>query len=1831
MLNIRGVCNITRKVYLWGVHIQFNINNHPMTAPKTLWSMAMATFLAIITLLFCACSEKQVSAYNPNVDGFTSGQVSCSGSIVLVLSKDVDEETQKSVDLSKLLSLSPSAEGRVAFADARTVVFTPSVPLERGTEYTVTADIRAMFPDVEEEYRAFSFSVRTRPLYYQGYLDGIEEKEENVYDFTFNIVTSDSEDAATVEKSVVASMGAATWEHGDGMRHTMTVEVKAVKERQTLTLVVSDEKGANRELVSTEVPSSGEMSVMNVQMRNGDASYVEVTFSKRLSGKQDMKGLAYIVDNESETVDVVGNTLRLYPDAGKRGTVEVFLSSSIKSSTGAKLGEDKRVNVSVDSSEPHAAFTTKNVVVPLTENVTVPFRAIYMRGVRVKVYRIYSNNVVRMLSENDLDGGDNLARYGRPVAVKTILFDEGTDFRDWHTYSLDLTGMFKAEPGAMYHIVLDTPMELSAWPGVEQEQKSLEELEKEDRVILAELNTKFDSGDTWFSESYYDWEEYDWHEESDPSKASYYMALDRSSRNVLATNIGLSAFVDDDNVANVVALDLLSAKPMAGVTVKAYNFQNQVIGTAETNDEGVAVVVPAENNGRPFYIEGIKGEDHSYLRTKLAEDLSTSSFDVSGAETHAGGLKGFIYGERGVWRPGDTLHIAFMLQDPQGKLPESHPVVLEVTNTLGQLVSQQTRKGGEMGLYTFSVPTDEGAVTGSWTAKVTVGGATFSKRLRVETIKPNRLKINVDVPSMIEVGQVLPLHAEWLTGAKSGGRRYETEVTMEATKTTFSKWPGFVFDDPTRTYSTNELEVASGVTDENGDAKVTFDPEIDMGVPGMLRANVVTRVYEPGGEFSTDSRFALVSPYKSYVGILNPQPDRTRLATGSDHTITVAAVDKNGKALKGEAITVEVYRMSYYWWWSASDELADFNSGRYYKPVKTYNLVSGANGKATFKLNFADRDWGTYLVRACDSGSGHAASLLTYFDWPSMYYRTRDGGESSTELKVKTDKEEYKVGEKMTVSFPSSAGAQGIINLCRGGSTIGTKMVDCTAEQTSVEIDVTSDMAPNVYAFVSMVQPYNRTTNDAPMRLYGVAQAMVTSDETHLSPVVMSVDEFKPLTKAKVTVGEKDGKPMAYTLAIVDEGLLDLTQFKTPNAWSSFYARQALGVSLWDIYNQVAGAYGGRIEQLFSIGGDQDLLNNSPKAIVNRFTPMVYFAGPFTLKKGEKRVHEVAIPNYVGRVRVMVVGTDGRACGSVDKSVKVSKSLMMYGTMPRQIGVKDVAKVSATVVADKAVGDVEVKIAAAGGVKVVGESKQMVNFKKGGDRTVWFEIEAGDEAAESTVSVVAKCASDKADYTTKLKVRYAGQTMSVAENAVIKPGKEWALDLKAKQGKMESAMVELGTHEPLNMASRVYELVRYPHGCAEQKTSKALSQLYLDMFADLSDGQKAEVEVNVKSVISRLGGHVTSVGGMAYWSGDPDPNFWCSAYVYIFLTEAESRGYYVPANIKKNLAAYLTKTIGTYCEEHNALALYALALDNKANLSLMNSLRERLNGKAQGCYVGDAYNLLAAAYALAGYKKEAAALLKAGGEAGTPWRLLAETLTDDANAPKTAETLRLRLASRGWMSTYETGTTLMAWSHYAKKRQAKGMLKAAVYVDKEKVASVDTKKSTWNSAVDVTAKGIRVKNEGEGDVFVTLTTTAQIGQGQVRASDNGLSIDVSYTDDSGSWKSTENMQAGDVFGAKVEVSNTTGRELEHVAVTFIMPAGVEALSVEEGELCSYVDVRDDRVLFYADNLGIGKTFHIDVKLSATYAGRYYQPAITAEAMYDNTVNGSTDSGEVTIR
>ncbi len=918
------------------------------------------------------------------------------------------------------------------------------------------------------------------------------------------------------------------------------------------------------------------------------------------------------------------------------------------------------------------------------------------------------------------------------------------------------------------------------------------------------------------------------------------------------------------------------------------------------------------------------------------------------------GIKGFIYGERGVWRPGDTLHLSFMLNDRARQLPTGHPVVMELYNPLGQMYARETQTRGELGLYTFGFVTEADAPTGAWSVKAQVGGVSFSKRLRVESIKPNRLKINLSMPgNTLLRGEPMDalLHVEWLQGATARGLRYDIQGTFIATPTTFEGYADFRFDDPSRMFNTEESKLISGTTDERGAAAVRARFELGSPAPGRLLANLVPREYEESGDFSVDADRILYSPYRRYAGVKPPQKERERLDTGSDYAYEVASVDYSGRPVANTELEVRVYKVYQHWWWdSSSSGLANYVSDSYNKPVRMLAVRTDGRGRGSFRLSFPDEEWGTYFISVKDKESGHSTGVMSYFDWPSSEgRRDADGGESAAMLSFKTDKESYAPGEKMVVTFPSAKGSRAIVSVENGVRILSLTEHACEEGQTTVRLEVTKEMRPNAYVHITLLQPHGVTGNDLPIRMYGVVPFMVTSRDSRLAPVIQSPSELRPEAPYTLSVSEKEGREMAYTLAIVDEGLLDLTRFRTPDPWRAFNAREALGVNTWDLYNLVVGAYGGRIEQLFSIGGD-DALNKGPKAIVNRFKPVVRFEGPFLLKRGETARHTYRMPNYNGRVRIMVVAGNGEAYGHADKSVTVRKPVMLLGTLPRVIGVGEEMVVPATVFAtEDGVGTVNVSIACSPNMEVVGEATKSLDFDQEGDKQASFRIRVKENPGIGKVTITATGKGDKSVYEAELEIRTVRRPQVKVTAATLEPGKSWkgTVSMPGAAG-TNSLTLEVSDIAPVNLSSRLSYLLDYPHGCLEQITSKGFPQLYLSAFADLSPRQAESAEESVKEVIRRLRSYQTVDGAFAYWPGGTSGNGWGTVYATHFLLEASKKGYLVPEAMRQDALDNLCrvarnwKSVSSYFKDSEEVTqanrLNVLALATMPELEAKNRL-----------------------------------------------------------------------------------------------------------------------------------------------------------------------------------------------------------------------------------------------------------------------------------------------------
>jgi uncharacterized protein YfaS (alpha-2-macroglobulin family) len=1291
-----------------------------------------------------------------------------------------------------------------------------------------------------------------------------------------------------------------------------------------------------------------------------------------------------------------------------------------------------------------------------------------------------------------------------------------------------------------------------------------------------------------------------------------------------------------------------------------YDFQQQVIGTASTGSDGKVTISSRQS---PFAVVARNGNQRGYLRMYDGESLSLSNFDVGG-ERISEGLKGILYGERGVWRPGDSLYLSFVLEDKMKVLPAGHPVVFELQNPQGQVVNRLVRANGENGFYNFSTATSLDAPTGNWLGRVKVGGAEFTQPLKIETVKPNRLKINLDFGvDKLTVGDNNvsgDLQVNWLHGAPGKNLTAEFEVTLEKGQTQFPKYEEFTFEDPTREFYAESQKVFEGQTDAEGHARVNAAIQMEGTPPGVLNAVFRGKAFEESGNFSID-RFSIpFYPYESFVGIRLPKGDAARgmLLTDTTHRVEVVTVDANGKPLSRNGIEMSIHKLNWRWWWdqSASGDV-NFMSGSDASPeaVGTIRTVDG-RGAWSFKIKYPS--WGRYLVRAYDPVSNHSTAKVVYIDWPGWAGRARNEADGATMLSFASDKSSYNVGEQANIVIPGSDGARALISIENGSQVVNTFWLETKAGDNPFSFRIEPTMAPNVFVHVTLLQPHGQMKNNRPIRLYGVIPIMVEDPGTRLNPEIEMPDVLEPGKEVTIKVREKNGKKMTYTLAMVDEGLLDLTRFKTPQLWNRFYAREALGVKTWDLYDQVMGAFGGKIERLLAIGGDGEGESKEDDPKAKRFKPVVKFFGPITLNNGSGK-HTFIMPQYIGSVKTMLVAGNEGAYGSADKATPVRKPLMVLATLPRVLGPEEKLRLPVTLFTmDQAIRNVKVSVKTSGPVTMSDNSKNVT--MNSSDLTVDFDLAVKSETGVATIEVTASSGSYSSTDVIEIEVRNPNVPVTKVEAALVEAGKTWS-GVVARDGiaGTNSATLEVSSLPPINLGQRLKYLLQYPYGCIEQTTSSVFPQLYLDLVKEQGPAEKAMVQRNVKAGIERLKLFQRPDGGFAYWPGGEDSDSWGTTYAGHFLIEAEKKGYFVPNDMIRKWKKFQKNKVTSWRKHHEqysseliqAYRLYTLALAGDADLSSMNRLREQGNLPMQAVW------MLASSYVKAGQPEAAKNLVAKLPILVKPYNEMAYSygsdvrdeaiilealvlMEDQTKAFELVKKLSEQLSNQNyWMSTQSTAWCLKAIGAFA-GRLPEGELKFTwTYDGKETTAS--TKLTLAQVELNnETAKqnSVKVVNGSKGPLFVRVITQGTPARGAEMDASNNLDISVSYMDMDGNNIDPGKLEQGTQFIASVSVSNAGLRgAYKNMAINQVFPSGWEINNLRlddaenrlSGDKPTYQDIRDDRVYTYFDlNPGQRKSFR--VLLTATYGGTYYLPGVSCEAMYDKNIYARVKGREVEV-
>ncbi len=1456
----------------------------------------------------------------------------------------------------------------------------------------------------------------------------------------------------------------------------------------------------------------------------------------------------------------------------------------------------------IDTEVPTIRFISKGSILPSSGSLDLLFGSVSYAKAQVRVKKVFSNNILQFLQLDSYETRYELYKVASVVADTTlVLGDKDADhIREWKTYGLSLDELIEPEPGAIYHV----------------EIRGREPLVEED---------------FWDSDSSF----------------GNYETYEERSVDLLASNLALIAKRGDTDT-EVFVYDILKGKPVSGARVKLYSFAQQELAKGQSDGEG-QVSFPAQPDGR--FVVATSGNQYAYLDLKNEKALSTSNFDVSGT-THEGGIKAYIFGERGVWRPGDTLHVSVVTLFDGAPLPAGHPVTAQLRNPDGQLVQTLSERSSASNIYHFPFTTDADAPSGRWRVDVNLGGQTVSKTLRVETIKPNKLDIQMLFPegyitSYPSDRSRFDLSVAWLYGAPGSDLKVNGEVEISAASTSFKGWEEYDFQDDARSFENQTLYYKDFKTGENGEAGINTQMDINKATtPGLLTAGYTFRAFEPGGEFSTSYGSVRLSPFSNYVGIKTElkkdQWGSRFIQAGTDQKFSVATVDPDGKPTNTAGLHAEIFHVDWSWWWDASGQIAGYMSSRS-KELLYEKTFSTSNGKGSFTYDWADAPRGLYYIRVTDTRGGHATSMLCEVNEASA----TDASEGSTQLNMLIDKEKYTVGETARITIPSAEGATALVSIEKGGRILGTRRVQCFAGSTEIRIPVTKEMTPNAYASVALIQPHGNIHNDAPIRLYGIKNINVEDPASHLNPVLDIPAEIKPESRLSFKVKEEKGRAMSYVVAIVDEGLLSLTGFKTPDAWAAFYAKEALRVRTWDEYDSVIGAYGGHIEQLFAIGGDDEASGALKRQGADRFKPVVAYLGPFELKAGKTASHSVDVPQYIGSLRAMVIATDGKAQGSAAKNVSVTQPVMVQATLPRTLSIGETIRIPSTVIALKdGVGKVKLDIKTDDLLAVKGPSSLETSISKAGQQVEYFEVQVGDKTGIAHVTVTAQAGSDKSVSRVEIDVLNPNPAVTRVQSFLLEAGKD--KDATAQLFGLpgtNSVSVELSSIPAVDLGRRLKYLIEYPYGCVEQTTSAAFPQLYLSQVMECDDNTVARSARNVTAAINRLHSFRRPDGSLSYWPGSTASSPFGSAYALHFLQEAENQGYAVPADLKAGLIRYLTNSVVSNKKEDDfvrAYGLYALAAAGKPQRSAMNLLRENVKKMPRS-----AVWMLAGAFASDGKKQVATSLTNglpylessaAGyyGWYGSEDRNMAIALRTSIltgqkeTAFELAEKVAARLNdSQHYMSTQATAWSLYAISDYA-RTIAGGGVNASVK-GPEKSYKLNTAKAIIRQEVaiakDATGEAkLNVSNTGSGTVHAVVAVTGMPKAGSEKAKADGLTLKISYVGTDGQPIRVDTLSRGRNFKAVVTVTNTGSGAVRDLALAQKFPSGWEIQNDRVGKEnfsypagVTYQDFRDDRVYSFFD-LGAGQSVTITTGLTATYPGRFYLPAVSCEAMYDDKIS-----------
>jgi alpha-2-macroglobulin len=1838
-------------------------------------------WLLVVGWSVVSCSKlgSEVSVTNRNFED----EIQLAQNLVFTFNKDlVPESDLNTWDGTQYIEIEPKIEGKFQWTSRNELVFSPVVGFSPATNYK--AKLRKdLLKKAEEKGLSLnsddSFEFHTPYLQLIG-TEGFWAKAKGTnkpvakLNLKFNYAVNGSDIArllvvknAEKELPFQVSQGQAS--------ENLTVSIADLQpaQDQTQNLELSIKEGLGMSgatfktseiIQSKAILPSSEVNILDVQTGfDGTDGYIRVVTSQELSGErlQDYYSLVssagnapqpeplvepLVIDSAVATIDAIAapttpvatpsnedfkaeltdNGFIIRGNFSETDTYVLTLTTKLKSIFGTTLAEEYTKDIFFGETPANIAFVNKKAVYLSSKgNKNIGVNISNVPKVEIQVAKIYENNILQFLRHNRYEDYGN-DYYDEEQSEE----GDGRDFMRRAVYNYYNDGVENVGD-----ILVNKTVETNNLPKIRN--LSVLNMNMPDRnglrgIFLVTVR----------------------------SKEEYYKS---ESKLVAVSDIGLIA-KQSGNEVMVVANSIRTAEALSSIEISLVSSNNQTVTVQKTDSKGVVIFKNMKDV--PFKAAMITARTDDDFNYMLLEDtkVETSRFEVEGKRDNASGFDAFVYGDRNIYRPGETVYFNAIVRKQNWESVGEIPLKVRLLMPNGSEYKTLRLKTNEQGAVAEQIQMEKSAVTGTYTLEVLNGNDALltSQNISIEEFMPDRIKVMVNAnKEFYRSGETAQISATALNlfGPPAVGRNYEMNLQLKRKRFAPKGFENYVFD--IEDNSKFEDQLREGKTNEQGLANEDFLIPTTYTDMGMIEAKCFVTVFDETGrpvnrlkrfDISTQNTFFGIGLRDTYVGTQAPVQ------------VPLVALNKDGKVVSARA-QVEIVKFDYQTVIekNSADELR-YVSKKQSKVV--YTRIVNVSGN-TSAINYVPTTSGEYEIRIHREGARSWTAQQFYaYGWGQTQSTSFEvNNEGHVDIKLEADK--CKVGDKVKALFTTPFEGKLLVTVERN-RVLEYFMIDTEQKSAELSFKAGSDHLPNVYVSATLIRPLD--DSNLPLTVaHGYASVTIEDPDSQLPVQIVAVEKSRSKTKQRITVKTKGNAQV--TIAVVDEGILQLKNFKTPDPYGFFYQKRALEVSGHDLYAFLYPELS--IRSKSATGGDGYDLEKRINPLSNgRVNLVAFWSGIKTADFNGETTFEVDIPQFSGDLRIMAIAYKDEAFGSANTNMKVADPLVLSTALPRFASPNDQLVVPVNVSnTTKKAATATVTISGTGSLEAIGSTSQTINIAPEREGQVQFSVKAKPSVGQGTVLVKVNGLGETFTEKIDLGVRPTTSLMKVAASGVVQAGQNTNVSLANDFVPSTTKTNLLVSRSPLVQFTKEFQnLLGYPHGCVEQTVSKAFPQIYFADFAKNIAGKinyktsgKSDFNpnANVQAAIQKLETMQLANGAMSYWQGGDYESWWGTAYAAHFLVEAQKAGFEVNASVLGKALDYLTAQTNkqeivpyiSYLPDGNRIerkiikhevlySLYTLALAGKPNRSMMNYAK----GSPDKLTTDQKY-LLASAFVLIGDTRSYHAILPKnfgnerpakdlGDSFYSPVRNAALTLNtlidtdkDNLQVPVLARVLSQSIKAERYLSTQESAFAFLAMGKLARKA-SQSSATAKITANGQTLGMFSGTDLSLQNALS----GFNIAASGRGEVYYFAQAEGLSNSGKFEQIDNFLKVRKQYYSRSGQALTSANFKQNQLVVVKITLTSSN-TDIKNVVVTDMLPAGLEIENprltdtkgmdwIKDQATPDHFDIRDDRINYFATATPQPKSFYYLVR--AVSKGRFVAGPVSADAMYNGEYRSYSGGG-----